>query len=57
MEKYIFHPKLYQETSRTIAHSNPIFQTLNMSEKDARTMINQLTGNKVREVDSEGGFN
>ena len=47
-------PKLYQKTSRPLAHSNPVFQTLNMSHKDTRTNINQLSGEKIREGDSEG---
>lgn len=37
-----------------MAHSNPIFQTLYSSNEDARTLINQLAGKEIREVDSEG---
>lgn len=47
-------PKLYQKISRPLAHSTPVFQTLNMSHKDTRTIINQLSGEKIREGDSEG---
>lgn len=57
MEKYIFYFKLYQEVFRIIVYLNLIFQILNMSEKDVRIMINQFIGDKIREVDFEGGFN
>lgn len=53
-KKYMLQPKLYQKISRPLAHSTPVFQTLNMSHKDTRTIINQLSGEKIREGDSEG---
>ena len=53
-KKYMLQPKLYQKTFRPLAYSNSVFQTLNMSHKDTRTIINQLSGEKIREGDSEG---
>ena len=53
-KKYMLQPKLYQKTFRPLAYSNSVIQTLNMSHKDTRTIINQLSGEKIREGDSEG---
>lgn len=51
--KGIFQPKLYQKTW-PMGHSNPVFQTLNMSDKDTKIIWEKnQAGKKIKEVDSK----